>query len=472
MFAGGWTLPEAEAICSDTAEADLPPLPGREMIGVRVPGVRPDDVLDLLTHLVDKSLVVMEEQEGEGRYRFLETIRQYARDKLLESDEGAALRDRHLKWFLDLAEQGEPELHGPDQAMWLDRLEVEHDNLRAALEWSLGSGEVEAGLRLTGALWQFWHMQGYFSEGREWLKGMLARSSSASASARAKALHMAGLLAEHQGDYSRATALLEESLALFRELGDEYRWNIAGGLSSLGQVTMIQGDYGRATTLCEEALALSQEAGDKGIIAFSLLILGLVALQQGDYRRAAALCEESLVLHPKPWNEQGTSYLLSHLSLVVLHQGDHDRAAKLCEEALALAREVGNKEAIVKSLSILGIAARVQSDHGRAIELLKESLSLSWEIGDRLDIAWCLEGLSEVAVAQGQQERAARLFGAAEALREDIGAPLPPSERPDYDRSVAAARAGLGEEAFVAAWAEGRKMTVEKAIQLAVGGGQ
>jgi predicted ATPase/class 3 adenylate cyclase len=407
VFAGGWTLPAAEAVC------------GGE-------GIEAHDVLDLLTHLVDKSLVAME-GEGEGRYRLLETIRQYARDRLMESEEGADLRGRHLGWFLDLAEKAEPELYSEEQATWFDRLDAELDNIRAALEWSLGGEEAERGLRLAAALWWFWGVRAHGIEGREWLERALAMSSGVPVSARAKALYGAGLGALFQGDYERSVTLAQESLALCRELGDKV--GITHSLFILAWYKgYYQGNFEEAVKLYEEVVVLRREIGDKRGIAHSLYALGRF----------------------------------------VLGQGDHERAVALGEEGLAMCRELEDKWGIAVSLGILGHVARHQGDYSRATRLVKESLALSRELGFKLGIALCLEELAGSTGAQGQPERAAHLYGAAEALRQVIGSPILPSERADYDRSVAAVRAGLGEEAFAKAWAEGRRMSTEEAIQLAM----
>jgi non-specific serine/threonine protein kinase len=447
VFAGGWTIEAAEAICGGD-------------------GVESHEVMDLLTQLVNKSLVVMEEQEGETRYRLPETVRQYARDKLLESGEAALLRGRHLEWFLGLVEQGEPGIWGPDQAAWLERLEVEHDNLRAALEWSKAEENAEKGLRLAGALMRFWFIHSHFSEGRGWLEGMLTEGSGAPASVRAKALNAAGGLAWGQADYERTKALCEESLALFRAVGDKR--GIAESLRLLGTTVRLQGDYERAVALGEESLALYRELKDKWGVSWSLLDLGIVAIEQGSYGRAAVLLEESLSLRREMKDRWGSSVALINLGRVALNRGNYDRARVIFEENLALYREMRDKRGIAFALHYLGYVVLRQGDYERATALFEESLFLAREVGSKDRIALCLEGLAEVAEAKGQQERAARLFGAVEALSEAIGFAMPSFIRVDYDRSVAAVRAGLGEEAFAKAWEEGRKMTVEEAVQLAV----
>jgi tetratricopeptide (TPR) repeat protein len=376
---------------------------------------------------VDKSLVVVEEQGEETRYRFLETVRQYARDKLMGSGEGAELRGRHLEWFLKLAEQAEPELYGAEQATWFDLLHSELDNIRAALEWSLGGEEAEMGLRLAAALWYFWRVRAYWSEGREWLERALAMSSGASTPARAKALYGSGVIASDQGDYERAVALAQESLALCRELGDKV--GITHSLFILAWYKGVyQGNFEEAVKLFEEVVVLRREIGDKRGIAHSLFVKGGFVLRQGDY----------------------------------------ERAVSLGEEALALCRELGDKWGIAASLVTLGLVAFYQRDYDQAATLWREGLTLHWELKDKFSITLHLDSLAGVAVAQRQPERAARLFGAAEVLRETIGAILWPFYRAEYERNVSSARAELGEEAFAKAWEEGRKMKMEEVVEWAL----
>ena len=262
VFAGGWTLEAAEQVCAGD-------------------GVEDRDALDLLTSLADKSLVVVEQSDGHSRYRLLETVRQYARERLVESGGGEAVRVRHRDYFLTLAEQAEPKLVGAQQAEWLRRLDEEHENLRAALEWSLAEVQSGAGLRLCGALYRFWWARGYLSEGRKWCARVLAMEGAAGRTLeRPKALHGAGALAYHQGDYLAARALGEESLAIRRQLGD---WKgIAASLNNLGMVACDQADYPAARALAQESLAISRELGNRVGIANSLNNLGNVAYDQAE----------------------------------------------------------------------------------------------------------------------------------------------------------------------------------------------
>ncbi len=408
VFAGGWTLEAVEAVCTGD-------------------GVDATEILDLMTELVFKSLVLMDAPEGQPRYRLLETIRQYGRDRLDESGETSGVRKRHLHWYLRLAEQAEPELTGADQSMWLDRLEEEHDNLRAALEWSKAAPESgDVGLRLARGLWLFWYVRGHYSEGRAWLETMLARSRGASASERAKALTGTGFLAYRQGDYSGSIRFCTESLNAFRALGDQS--GMAQVLYVMGLVAEHQGDYDRAKSLLMESLDLGTQAGDKRRMAISLNTIGEVARCQGDYAAARV------------------SY----------------------EESLALRRDVGDKRGIAIALGNLGHVALYQTDYERAAMLFKEALGLARQLVDKLGIAEYLAGLGGVAAAERRYGRAARLLGAADHLLGVLGTFFEPPDRVEYERSIAATRTGLDEAAFAAAWAEGRGMTLDQAIQHAL----
>jgi ATP/maltotriose-dependent transcriptional regulator MalT len=360
----------------------------------------------------------------------LQTLQQYARERLVASGAAETHTRRHAKYYLELVERAEPELTGAKQRAWLERLEQEHENLRAVLQWTLdGGGDAELGLRLAGAVWSFWWVHGHLREGRRWLEGLLALAPSGGArlaAARAKALSGAGALATEQGDYDRAGALLEETLALSRELGNK-RWG-----------------------------------------AWPLMYLGVIARYHGDYRRAATLLEESLALRRDVEDKWGSAWSLTNLGRVASEQGDYPRAAGLLKESLSLFQDLGDKRGIARSLTSLARIARDRGDHRRAAALLEESLALSLELGDRRSAALGVEELAAVACAQEQPERAARLFGAAQALREAIGAPLPPTDQARYDHSVAAARARLREDAFAAAWAEGRAMAQEQAVAYAL----
>ena len=449
VFAGGWTLEAARKVCGDQS---LP-------VG---------SVLDVLSGLVDKSLVVAETQGGSSRYHLLETVREYGWERLAQGGEVTEVRKSHRDYFLALAEEAVPQLKDSDQGVWLERLEMEHDNLRTALAWCQSDKDgAEAGLRLAVALQRFWSVRGYVGMGREYLGEALAREGASGRTALwAKALNGAGNLAWNQGDYSEARAQYEESLSIFRELRD--KWGIAMSLGNLGIVAYWQGDYSAARALLEESLSIRRELEDKWGIAHSLNNLGIIAEQQGSKSEARALLEESLSISRELGNKQGIAEALGNLGQVVYEQGDYSSARALLEESLSISRELGNKQGIADSLNDMGLVVRLQGDYEAASALYEESLSIFRELGDKQGIAYSLEGLATLAVAEGQPERAAQMCSAAESLREAISAPLPPKDREEYDRNLTAMRKTLSEVAFSTAWAAGRAMTLEQAIEFAL----
>jgi predicted ATPase/class 3 adenylate cyclase len=409
VFAGGWTLAAAERVCSGN-------------------GVAEEEVFNLLAALADKSLVLVEERDGTTRYRLLETVRQYARDRLLESGEGEAWRDRHLAFFMSVAEEARRHLRGADQKAWVDRLDADHDNLRAALAWSSAPGaNATGGLRLADALFMFWYVRGYFGEAYRWITGLLAVGQGVPADVRAEALAGAGVMAWQQGDYSAARRLHEECLSIQRS------------------------------------------AGDRVAIARSLMNLGAVDFDQGDYAAARAKFEEALAIRRKLGSAQGIAGVLHDLGAVAKASGDLDVARELFEESLATYRGIGDLWGTAISLSNLGSVAYDSADYAAARALQEESLVIRRELGDRRGIAESLEGMAGVMSACTRPGEASRIWGATERLREEIGAPLSPTERADHDLQVSAARVAMADPtSFELAWQEGRAMTLEQAIDYAL----
>ena len=495
VFAGGWTLEAAEAVCS-----------GENIEAWEVP--------DLLTSLVSKSLAVHEDSEdGTDRYRLLETVRQYAGDLLTETGKAEDVQARAASWFLKFAEEVKPKLSGPEQGLWLSRLETEHDNLRASLSrFEVANAPAEAGLQLAGQLWQFWARRGHLSEGRLWLNRALAKPDAAGtaeskpSAVRARALNGSGSLAFYQGDYKAAWDLREESLAIFRQIGDqrgiaatlmnlglvageqgdykaaralhteclaiqrqlENRQGIALALNNLGIITFDQGDYEETQALFEESLALQQQMENQGGIALALMNLGNVAYCRGEYAEAQALHGKSLALCRQLGDLRGIALSLNVLGDAVIRQGDYDAGRACCEESLLLSRQQGDQSGIARSLRGLGFVTERQGDHAAARALYAESLTIYREMGDQRAVAGLMLALGEVAQGQGQIVRAARLLGAAAVLRETIGTSLIPTDQQDADRQTAWVRDALGEEAFQAAWAEGRAMMWQQAAEYAL----
>ncbi len=421
--------------------------------------------IPLLASLVDKSLLRV---LPNGRYDRHPLLYGYTQEKLREHPEAQEeTRAKHLDYFLALAEEVEPQLRGAEQALWLERLEAEHDNVRSALRYAEKSGKVQLGLRLVGALWWFWYVRGHLSEGRAWLTNVLSASEPGEpTSERAVALSGAGVLASFQGDYVSAQAFHEESLAIRRKLNSSQ--GIADSLHNLAIVVRMRGDYAKARALTEESLAIRRALGNKSVIAASLNNLGNIAALQGDYALAKTLYAESLALRQALGDERGVALLLNNLGLVTEQQGDNAAARVLFEKSLTIFRKLGSKQSLLEPLNNLGRVVRRQGDYTLAPSLFYESLTIGQEIDAKPDIAEVLKEMAGLAAAQDELERAARLWGVAEALREAIGAPLPPDERPDYEREVAAVRARLGEAAFAAAWQEGRALSFEKALALAL----
>ena len=419
VFAGGCTLEAAESVCH-SPELEI-------------------DILDGLTSLVNKSLLRQIEGTGdEPRFTMLETIREYALECLGESGETESLRCKHAEYHLVLAEKAEPELAGRQQVAWLDRLEGEHDNLRAALGWAIEHCEGSWALRLGGALGQFWFMRSYFSEGRWWLAKALdiVQSGSSSASARAKALNWAGYLAYRQTDLASARSVFEEGLTLARGAGEKQV--AAHALNGLGNVGWTQGNLAAARSFYEESLALRREVADKWGISISLSNLGNVAWGQSDYTAARAYYEEGLAIGRELGDRQGIAWTLNVLGGLALTQGDCAAARSFLEESLAIQREVGDKSGSAESLNNLGMLARNQGDHEQAAALSRESLALYREIGDKGGSAEALKNLGLAVCGQGDYAAARSFFEEAISLGREAG----------HQPAVAASLDGLGVVAY------------------------
>ena len=385
-----------------------------------------DSLLDVVASLVDKSLLrQVEGPEGEPRFTMLETIREYAAERFEASGEAETWRQRHAEYYLALAEQAAPELTGRRQASWLERLEREHDNLRAALSWAFERDQAELGLRLAGALGRFWEVRGHFREGRGWLERTLSRWPEGPAAARAVALNAAGSLAYHAADYEPSAKFHEQALELRRMLGD--RRGMAASLHNLGTTALYLADLDRAEALCEAARSLWREVGD----------------------------------------ERGVAVSLNSSAILARNRGDHARARACYDESLAIFRRLGDTWGVGLVLNNLARVARDVEAWGRVATLAEEALALFQQLGDRRGVSWILSNLTVVAGRRGSWEQAARLHGAAEALREAVGAValgLSPAELAAHEAAVAGARTRLGDRAFAAAVAAGGAAPEEAAL--------
>jgi predicted ATPase/class 3 adenylate cyclase len=451
VFSGGRTLEAIEAICD--AEGDLPM-----------------EAFEGVSSLLDKSLLRQEEgPNGEPRFVMLETVHEFAREKLKESAEAEEINRAHAQYFLTLAEEANPELKGANQLEWLERLEAEHDNMRAALTWALKRKEVEVALRLGGALWWFWSMRGYHSEGRRWLEEALAMDGRVSPEVRAMALAGVGELAFDQGDLDRAQEACQEGLELLEhEEGREAREAKLNLLVWLGFVAWVREEYERAKQLFEEGLALSRERSDTWWLATFLLYVAIVPHYLGDYERATELTEESMDLFREQGDKHSLAYCLNNLAMMVYSQGDLGRAAQLTEEAVALFRELGARGDVALGLYNLGWIALLQDDLGRAADIYKESLTLAWDTGMNHIVQGDLEGFACLAAVRGETERAARLWGAVQALHETKGIPRDTDFLAEAGARISAVRSGMGEEAWEEAWRKGRAMTLDEAVSYAL----
>jgi predicted ATPase/DNA-binding CsgD family transcriptional regulator len=481
VFAGGFTVEAAESVAGEAGEE----------LGT---------ALDGIAGLVEKSLLVTKEGDDDApRFAMLETIREFAWDELDRSRESVAMRERHAAWCVGLVEQARAELDGPHQREWLDRLDAEHDNLRAALAWLVDHGQAGSSLRLSTALSEFWLRRGHLAEGRALLSAALARANAAPAPLRAAAWAAAAVLAEAQSDYPAAQAAGEEALVLWRELGDDLgtartllhlatvtksveretalaeesltffratgdRRETASALSTLAGFARDRGDLERARALLEESVALYREAGERVAVAWPLTGLGLLAWYDGDQRRARALLDESLALFREVGERRGLTWALNTLGFVARTQGDLDWSTALHEEALALAKATGDRRQVAFILNSLGDTAFDAGRHEEARTRYTAALPTLQEVVTPWGIAWCLEGLADLAVVSGDAQQAIRMLAAATTLREATTLPVPPVHRARRERIVATARRELGAASYAEAWAAGQAMSLDEVI--------
>ena len=484
VFAGGWTLEAAEEICAGD-------------------DIETYDVLDLLTQLVNKSIVVVIEhsQSGENRYRMLETIRQYAREKLLEVGGGEAIRDQHLAYFVKLIERAEPELHRSNQVFWLNKLDNEIDNFRMAVEWALVN-DVESGLRIAAIPWRFWLGRTYLQEVDKWLKQLLEQHKATNA-LHAQALAIHSLCKFRQGDFSETIKLAKQSLEMARTLSDKQTEALS--LAFLGVFMVAQGTVGDGTPLLEQALAIYRLLGDKVGQADTAERL---AINSSDMERAISYTKESLALARELGDLSGMVFRLCWLSRLMFWTGDFISPIVGLEEALSIARQLGNQTSELDVIHTYGDLSYWQNNYPQAITHFENLIQLSEKSGDHYLILWAhvkmaytvlrqgdiqqarkmfdnsirhmrtaglmiglvfaIEGLASLNVNQGQLERAARLFAWASAMRDQIGDYRPPIEQTSVERDLAVIHSKLDDNEFTRLSAEGQAMTVEQAIALAL----
>ncbi|HVK03448.1 MAG TPA: tetratricopeptide repeat protein, partial [Armatimonadaceae bacterium] len=451
VFRGGWTLDAAAGVTGDGDGA----------------------ALAHLTELRERSLVTARPAaDGDVEaYRFamLETLREFAEEQL-PPDEAEELARRHAAFYADLAERAEPGLRGPDQVAWLERLEREHPNLRAALERSAadpGRGDHAVGLRIAASVWRFWMLRGHFAEGRRHLERVLAAPpDEGSRRVRAAALHGAGCLARLQGDTAAARPLLEEALAGMRSAAGT-PLNVAMCLQNLAIVAQDEGDYAAARAGYEEALALRRAAGDLDGAANVLNSLGVLAWDLGDVAASRAFHEESVALR-RALGQPPRAAQLFNLASVADRQGDAAAARAWYEEGVSLARGAGNLHTLATGLGGLALLAGREGRTAETAAHFSEALRLFLEVGDLGSLAQTLEGCAAALATGGRGDllpAAARLWGAAAAYRARTGIPLSPGERGEHELAVAAARATFGDHLFDAAVAAGSLLAPDRAVE-------
>ena len=482
VFSGGCTLEAAEAVCPDGSLSAA-------------------EIFETVTALVDRSLLTAEERCGSMRYGMLESIHQFARTQLERAGESAELSRRHLEWLLGYARQAD--LEGPDQGAWLDLLETDLENFRIGLE---DGSAAEPRLELAGLLAPFWMVRGHTGLGRRWLEGALAAAGpGASPRLRAAALDGLGQLAAVQADYEAQRSSQQESLAIWRALGDDAR--VASCLGDLGSAAHIRGEYAEARAMYAEALELANSAQDSRLMARCLSGLGRLALHQGDLVKATDYYTDSMAYFSRIGDLRRATLILGNLGVVALNRGEYDvartrfeehlgnarkigdrkliggaltnlgsvvyncgdldTAADLHAEALALAEQVGDRRLASVALTNLGLVALARKDYPAARGYLRPSLDLAEAVGERRAVAESLEELAGVEAAAGEMDRAAVLSGASQALRAAIGAPVPAPDLARIDEALAAVRLALGDQQFEAARARGLALSAADAIALA-----
>ncbi|HTX01452.1 MAG TPA: tetratricopeptide repeat protein, partial [Acidimicrobiales bacterium] len=447
-FRGSFSLLAAESVAADADPAGVASLPA-------------GSVLDLVAALVDKSLLQVADRGVENRYRMLETVRQYGEARLAASDDSEVMRAAHAEFYLELALHARAGLDGPDQLHWLDRLELENDNVRAALEWSLPN-RPETGCRIAAALWPFWYRRGYYNEGRHWLEGAAEEAPATSPPVRAATLTAAGIFAFFQCDYRVARERLGTARELYEQLGDKVGQSLV--LHRLGSISREQARYEDARAFHEASLAIRIALGDEVAAAHCEDQMGFAAWLEGDTERALELCGKALATFRSHGRAGDEAAALVNLGAANLFAGDRAQAAALLEEALSLSEQTGYAEGVAWSAHELALAAG-RDEPARARALLARALRGHAELGDRWRAASVLESTAALEVAD--PELAARLLGAAQRLRAELGAPVPPCERAELGASAAALERRLGAEGYERALAAGRGLELGEAVALA-----
>ncbi len=482
VFSGGWTLEAAEKVCSDET-------------------ISKNDILELLSQLAEKSVIIYDETKD--RYRILESLKQYGIEKLPAGNE---IFIKHLNYFLELSEKAKPELLGENTKFWMRVIEADHSNFISAIEWSVRNENSEKGIITVAALGRFWNITGQYSTGIRLIEIILESAGSLNKSSKVNVLNWIGSFKSSQGDYEQAKKYYEEILIIRKETGDKS--GIAGSIHNLGNVALSQGDYEKAKKYYEESMAIYKEIGDKKGIATPILSLGNISLNQGDYEKAKMYYEESLAIKKEIGNKDGIARSINNLGNLAYYQGDYEQAKKyykeslhICneignkngiaasisnlgsvasnqgeyeqakkyyEESLDIRREIGNKNGIAESIKNVGNVAYDQGDYKQAKKLFEESLSIYKEIGYKIGMADSVNYLGNAAYRLGEFEKAIKLLSASEKALESMGAVLVKKEQKIKDENIEKLHEQLSDEVFDKYREDGRKMTLEEAVGLAL----
>ncbi|MDQ3929260.1 MAG: tetratricopeptide repeat protein, partial [Chloroflexota bacterium] len=450
VFVGGCTLEAAEAVCD-------------------VEGATDHDTPEVLESLANKSLLTYVTVDAEPRFSMLETIREYGREQLQESGEADSIQQQHARYFLSLAERAEPELRGRGQGVWMQKLEIEHDNMRAALAWTLDNDIVTA-LKLCAALWRFWWMRGFSKQGYDWVERAvgIARGQRDSIPGQVfgAAVHAYATLAHELGRFAEAETLYNESRDIQREVGD--RRGLAVTLCNYGSLMWQRGQYGPAESLFQESFALYKMLEDRWGMSVVLTNLGVVASARQDYPTARAFQTQNLAIKREIGDEAGLATTLNNLGVLAHYVGDLEEARQRFSESLEIRRRIGERPNTGVSLLNLGAVMCDLGDYATSRDLLRESLQMRHQMGDISGMCYALEEYACLAVELEQATEAVQIFGAVRTLRERLGAPGSPSERVRFNTKLAKAREQLHEEAFATAWHEGTAMSVDEVVALAL----
>jgi non-specific serine/threonine protein kinase len=482
VFSGGWTLEAAEEICSGEA-------------------ISKNEMLDLLSQLTEKSVIIYD--ESRERYRMLESIKQYGIEKL---PDGYGMFLRHLNYFLEFSEKAEPELRSENAKFRLDKIEADHNNFIAAIDWSVNNENTEKGGRIAAALGEYWSTAGHYSTGIRLIKNTLQSSNTLTKPLEGRLLFWIGVFKWSQGDYEQAKKYSEESLAISKEIGDKK--GIVAAMNSLGSIAYYQGDYEQDKKYSEESLAISKEIGDKKGIAISMNSLGNIAYYQGDYEQARKHYKESLAFSKEIGDNKVIAVSLNNLAYIANYQGDYEQARKYSEDSLFYGKEIGDKNVIAVSMTNLGITASNQGDYEEAGKYLKESLAIRKEIGNKRGIAISLNCLGNVSFSQEEYEQAeifykeslatykaigdkngivesmnnlgkvffnqgdydltATLLSASEEIIESTGSVIDRDFLARKDETISKLVKHLSDDEFKKYWEEGKNLTLEEACQLAM----